>query len=190
MIQSVLKFWFEELTPAQWWQKNKALDRKITTRFGELHQQAYMGELFDWRDTAKGRLAEIIVLDQFSRNIYRGQPQAFAADPMALILAQEAIRAGAEQALIPQERVFLYMPFMHSESIKIHEVAAELFSKNTEPSQGSNSELVGALSSLRSQRAHHKIIRRFGRYPHRNDILGRASSAEEMAFLKQPGSSF
>lgn len=190
MYKAVLKFWFEELRPAQWWRKSKALDKKIDSRFGELHSQAIAGELYDWRDTAKGRLAEIIVLDQFSRNLFRGSAEAFAADAMALVLAQEAIRAGADQALTPQQRVFLYMPFMHSESAKIHNLAAELFSKNADPSQGSKSELVGALSSLKSQRAHSKIIQRFGRYPHRNDILGRESSEEEVAFLKQPGSSF
>ena len=190
MHDSILTFWFEELKPAQWWRKSKALDKKITQRFGELHQQACAGELFEWRETAEGRLAEIILLDQFSRNIYRDQPQAFASDGMALVLAQEAISAGAEQALNPQQRVFLYMPFMHSESLKIHEVASELFSKNAEPTQGSKDELIGAKSSLKSQRAHSKIIKRFGRYPHRNIIIGRESSADEIAFLKQPGSSF
>ena len=189
-MESVLTFWFTELTPAQWWKKNKSLDKKISQRFGKLHRQACAAELFDWRKTAEGRLAEIILLDQFSRNLFRDSAQAFAADPMALALAQEAIRAGADQALTPQQRVFLYMPFMHSESLKIHEMAAELFSNNAEPSQGSKSELVGAISSLKSQRAHSRIIQRFGRYPHRNDILGRESSEDELAFLKQPGSSF
>lgn len=190
MIDSVLTFWFEELKPAQWWQKNKSLDNKISHRFGELHAAAVVGELFEWRDTPEGRLAEIIVLDQFSRNIHRDKSQAFAADGMALVLAQEAITAGAEQALSSQQRVFLYMPFMHSESVKIHEVAQVLFTKNADPSQGSNGELVGAVSSSKYQTAHRAIIQRFGRYPHRNDILGRASTEEEQAFLKQPGSSF
>lgn len=190
MVDSVLAFWFEELKPAQWWRKSKALDKKIQQRFGELHQSACAGELYDWRDTAKGRLAEIIVLDQFSRNLYRGQPQAFAADAMALVLAQEAIRLKVDNELSPQQRVFLYMPYMHSESQKIHEMGAELFANNAKPSQGTKSELVGAQSSLKSQRAHHKIIQRFGRYPHRNQILGRESSVEELDFLKQPGSSF
>ncbi|MGO5000648.1 DUF924 family protein [Oceanisphaera sp. W20_SRM_FM3] len=197
MVDSILEFWFTELKPAQWWQKNKALDKKIARRFGELHQQARAGELYAWRATAEGRLGEIIVLDQFSRNIYRDQPQAFASDGMALVLAQEAIRTGADQELSPQQRVFLYMPFMHSESIKIHEVAQVLFTQNADPSQTSQSnesestsELVGAKSSLKYQTAHRDIIQRFGRYPHRNAILGRESSAEEQAFLKQPNSSF
>lgn len=190
MIDSILKFWFDELKPAQWWQKNKALDKKINSRFGELHAAAVAGELFEWRDTPAGRLAEIIILDQFSRNIYRDKPQAFASDGMALVLAQEAIRAGCTHALSPQQRVFLYMPFMHSESRNIHKIAQQLFTENADPSQGSASELVGAISSLKYQTAHHKIIERFGRYPHRNAILGRESSVEEITFLKQPGSSF
>lgn len=195
MYETVLTFWFNELKPAQWWQKNKALDIKIARRFGELHQQACAGELYAWRATAEGRLGEIIVLDQFSRNIYRDQPQAFAHDGMALVLAQEAIRVGADQALSPQQRVFLYMPFMHSESIKIHEVGQVLFTRNADPSQASQSsestsEFEGAKSSLTYQTAHRDIIQRFGRYPHRNVILGRESSAEEQAFLKQPNSSF
>lgn len=187
---SVLKFWFEELTPAQWWQKNKALDCKITERFSDLHRQACLSELFAWRATAEGRLAEIIVLDQFSRNIYRDSATAFAADGMALALSQEAIRIGADQALTPQQRVFLYMPMMHSESLKIHEVALALFEKNAEPEVGYEHEQSGAASSLQYERLHKDIIARFGRYPHRNAILDRESSTEEAAFLQQPGSSF
>lgn len=204
MIQSVLTFWFEELTPAQWWQKNKALDRKITERFGKLHQQACLGELYEWRKTAPGRLAEIIVLDQFSRNIYRDDARAFSADGMALILTQEAISLGVDQALTSQQRVFLYMPMMHSESLNIHKVALTLFTDNAQPSENvhvgagtknksskeQGSDLEGAISSLKFERAHQTIIARFGRYPHRNAALGRESSAEEVAFLKQPGSSF
>lgn len=190
MYQSVLTFWFEELEPAQWWQKNQRLDRKISERFVDLHRRACLGELFEWRVQAQGRLAEIIVLDQFSRNIYRDSPQAFAADGMALALAQEAISAGAEQALTPQQRVFLYMPMMHSESLKVHEVALALFEKNAELQPGHEHEQREAASSLKYERLHQAIIARFGRYPHRNAILGRESSAEEQAFLQQPGSSF
>ena len=187
---SVLQFWFEELMPAQWWQKNRVLDRKITERFVDLHRQACFGELFVWRKTAEGRLAEIIVLDQFSRNIYRDHAKAFSADGMALALAQEAIHVGADHALTPQQRVFLYMPMMHSESLKIHEVALELFTANAEPKHGSTSELTGAISSLKYELAHKDIITRFGRYPHRNAALGRESSYAEQSFLTQPGSSF
>ncbi|OIN07988.1 DUF924 family protein [Oceanisphaera psychrotolerans] len=178
MYHSVLQFWFEELTPAQWWQKNAALDDDIRHRFGDLHRRACLGELFEWRTRAEGRLAEIIVLDQFSRNIHRDRPGAFAADGMALALAQEAISAGAEQGLTRQQRVFLYMPMMHSESLKVHEVALALFEQN------------GIADNLDFERRHRDIIARFGRYPHRNAILGRESTAEEIAFLQQPGSGF
>ncbi|PSJ47975.1 DUF924 domain-containing protein [Zobellella endophytica] len=178
MYQSVLHFWFEELAPAQWWQKSASLDLDIRRRFGKLHHQACRGELFEWRSRVQGRLAEIIVLDQFSRNIYRDRPQAFAADGMALVLAQEAISQGAERGLTQQQRLFLYMPFMHSESLKVHDVALALFEKN------------GLRDNLEYEVRHRDIIARFGRYPHRNAILGRESTEEEEQFLQQPGSSF
>lgn len=174
----VLTFWFEQCEPKDWWQKNHDFDVMIQQRFGLLQQAASQGELFQWRECAEGRLAEVIVLDQFSRNIFRDQPAAFACDSMALALSQEAIRQGADCDLTEQQRLFLYMPFMHSESKVIHEQAMHLF------------EQLGLESNLEFERKHKAIIDRFGRYPHRNDILGRRSSAEELAFLKQPGSSF
>ncbi len=177
-ITAVLDFWFAELEPEQWWKSDPALDSEIVKRFRELHGAAVSCELDRWRETAPGRLAEIIVIDQFSRNIYRGQPQAFLFDPLALGLAQEAIRAGAHTALEPQQRAFLYMPFMHSESKLIHERAVALFS---EP---------GLESNLEFEHKHKRIIERFGRYPHRNAVLGRRSTAAELAFLEEPGSSF
>jgi len=130
------------------------------------------------RDSAEGRLAEIILLDQFSRNLYRNSPLAFACDPLALGLAQEAIRAGVEAELTPVQRSFLYLPFMHSESLAIHQVALQLYERN------------GLESNLEFERLHKSIIERFGRYPHRNAVLGRQSTAEELAFLQEPGSSF
>ncbi|AEY02070.1 hypothetical protein GU3_11575 [Oceanimonas sp. GK1] len=178
MYQSVLQFWFEELTPAQWWHKDAALDTAIAERFGGLHERACRGELFEWRSRAPGRLAEIIVLDQFSRNIHRGRPASFAADGMALALTQEAISQDAERALSREQRLFLYMPFMHSESLKIHDQALILF------------ERLGLADNLDFEHRHRNIIERFGRYPHRNAILGRPSTPEEQAFLKQPGSGF
>ncbi|MDP5291080.1 DUF924 family protein [Oceanimonas sp. CHS3-5] len=178
MYQRVLEFWFEELTPAQWWKKDAALDASIAGQFGGLHQRACRGELFEWRIRTQGRLAEIIVLDQFSRNIHRNYPNAFAADGMALALAQEAISQGAERALSPEQRLFLYMPFMHSESLKIHDQALVLF------------ERLGLADNLDFEHKHRNIIERFGRYPHRNAILGRPSTPEEQAFLEQPGSGF
>ena len=176
--QAINEFWFQELKPKQWFIKDPKLDQIITERFRAVHDAAGRGELFPWRDTAEGRLAEIIILDQFSRNIYRDNLLAFAFDPMALVLAQEAIRACAPLDLMPQQKAFLYMPFMHSESLQIHDRAVELFS---EP---------GLENNLEFELKHRAIIERFGRYPHRNTILGRPSSPEETAFLAQPGSSF
>lgn len=176
--EAVLTCWFRELEPKQWWVADPALDAQIRERFGDTLARAARGELSAWRETAQGRLAEIIVLDQFSRNIYRGTPAAFAQDPVALVLAQEAIGAGAPAALSPIQRNFLYMPFMHSESRLVHEWAERLFRDN------------GLEDNYRYELRHKEIIDRFGRYPHRNAILRRESTPEELAFLEQPGSSF
>ena len=178
MHQQVLSFWFEELQPAQWWRVDPALDALIRDRFGEMLRAAKAGELADWRSTPEGRLAEIIVLDQFSRNMHRGTPDAFAADGLALALAEEAVESGADRALSPDRRGFVYMPFMHSESLAIHERAVALFSA------------PGFTENLKMELRHKAIIERFGRYPHRNQILGRKSTPEEEAFLQEPGSSF
>jgi uncharacterized protein (DUF924 family) len=176
--QAVLRFWFEEIRPARWWAKDADFDAQVATRFAALHAQAACCELHPWRRTAHGRLAEIIVLDQFSRNICRDKPGAFASDALALGLAQEAIGAGAEAAFSAEEKLFLYMPFMHSESLAIHEVAVVLFENN------------GLPDNLDFELRHKRIIERFGRYPHRNAILGRDSTPDEIEFLKQPGSGF
>ena len=176
--QDVLDFWFSELKPKQWWVKDTQLDQQIATRFGHVHQQAHNGALKHWRTTPSGRLAEIIVLDQFSRNIFREKPQAFACDEMALLLAREAVDKGADQLLPVQQRAFMYMPFMHSESLDAHKQALTLFAQ------------PGLEANLASEHKHLAILQRFGRYPHRNKILGRESTAEETEFLTQPGSSF
>ncbi|NMG30850.1 DUF924 family protein [Aromatoleum evansii] len=178
MYEKILEFWFDEIFPAQWWKKDAAFDRMVAERFGAIHAQAARCELYAWRATPTGRLAEVIVLDQFSRNMFRDSPAAFVCDALALALAQEAIAAGAEQALRPVERSFLYMPFMHSESRKIHEMAVQLFERN------------GIADNLDFELRHKAIIERFGRYPHRNAILGRESTPEEVEFLTQPGSRF
>ncbi|MCW8832764.1 MAG: DUF924 domain-containing protein, partial [Colwellia sp.] len=127
---------------------------------------------------AQGRLAEIILLDQFSRNMYRDTPKSFAQDPLALALSQQAIQMGADKALTAVERSFLYMPFMHSESLLIHQQACQLYKDN------------GIDSNYQFELKHLAIIERFGRYPHRNKILGRESTPAEITFLTQPGSSF
>jgi len=178
MYQEIINFWFSEIEPKQWWQKDEAFDLMITARYGKLHDQAKAGELFPWRKTALGSLAEVIILDQFSRNIYREKAESFAYDPMALALAQFAISKGLDKELSNTQRVFLYMPFMHSESQVIHIEAVKLF------------ESVGHSNNLEFEHKHKAIIDRFGRYPHRNAILGRQSTEEEMAFLKQPNSGF
>ncbi len=178
MDNDVLEFWFNELEPKQWFVKDRDLDAMIEARFSLLVEQARAGELFSWRVTPQGRLAEIILIDQFSRNIFRDKPESFSADPVALVLAQEAIGAGADQRLDVQERAFLYMPFMHSESQAIHQQAVVLFDQ------------PGLEYNLEFEYKHKAIVDRFGRYPHRNEILGRKSTEEEIAFLKEPGSSF
>lgn len=178
MVQDVIKFWFEEIEPSQWWQKDKQFDREIAARFGRLHDAAVKGELSDWRDTPEGRLAEIIVLDQFSRNIYRDRPEAFAYDALAVVLTQEAIRCGDDKKLPIEQRGFLYMPLMHSESLQLHDIAMKVFDQ------------PGLEGNYEAEVKHKAIIEKFGRYPHRNQILGRESTLDELGFLKMPGSSF
>jgi uncharacterized protein (DUF924 family) len=175
--QPILDFWFRAIDPAQWWRVDPAFDALIRERFLALHAKAASGELFGWRTTAHGRLAEVIVLDQFSRNMFRGTREAFACDPVALVLAQEAVAAGAHLQLEPPQRAFLLMPYMHSESNVIHVEAERLFREH-------------APANHEFELKHKAIIDRFGRYPHRNVILSRESSAEEVEFLKQPGSGF
>jgi len=177
MRQSVLEFWFEEIEPQQWFAQSDEFDRLIRQRFLPLIENASAGELFSWRTCASGRLAEIILLDQFSRNVYRGTPQAFAQDAMALVLSQEAVAAQCLHELTKQKCAFLLMPYMHSESKIIHQEGCGLFAQ-------------WAPANLEYELKHKAIIDQFGRYPHRNDILGRESTEAEKEFLRQPGSSF
>lgn len=175
----VLDFWFATLEPKQWFIKDLSLDETIKEKFSDVYQQAAKGELWQWRSSAEGSLAEVIILDQFSRNIYRDEAQSFATDPMALILAQTAVANGFDLRLATTaQRAFLYMPYMHSESLIIHEQAMELFNQ------------PGMEHNYDYELKHKVIIDRFGRYPHRNAILGRVSTKEEVAFLQEPGSSF
>jgi len=174
----VIRFWFEETSPKAWWTDDPAFDEQLTLRFGNLLHRAAAAELSAWRVDAIGRLAEIIVLDQFSRNIYRGTPRAFAQDGMALVLAQEGVAQGALAALEPIKRAFLLLPYMHSESKAIH-VQAEALYREFAPPENYDFEL-----------RHKAIIDRFGRYPHRNAALGRRSTAEEAEFLELPNSGF
>jgi uncharacterized protein (DUF924 family) len=177
-FENIIDFWFKEIEPSSWWVKDTQFDKEITAKFLQIHEAARQCELVHWRKNPSGRLAEIIVLDQFSRNMYRDTAQAFSYDGIALALAQEAIALGADKALTPIENSFMYMPFMHSESIVIHEKAVALYEAN------------GIANNLDFELKHKKIIERFGRYPHRNIILNRKSTTDEVEFLGQPNSSF
>ena len=176
--QDILHFWFNELTPRQHFVKDPVLDTAMRERFGGILVSAAQCELFDWRTSPQGRVAEIILLDQFSRNIFRDTPRAFAQDALALALTQELVASGQDLSLTLEQRRFAYMPYMHSESALVHTQAVRLFSQ------------PGLEDNLDFELRHQSIISRFGRFPHRNALLARPSSAEEMAFLATPGSSF
>jgi uncharacterized protein (DUF924 family) len=178
MYQEIIEFWFEEIEKSQWWAKDEAFDELIRKRFLKVHARAIRCELFLWRETCLGALAEIIVLDQFSRNMFRHRPESFSYDSLALALSQAAIARGFDTELSIEKRSFIYMPFMHSESLVIHSIAESLFSN------------LGVESSIEYERRHKAIIEKFGRYPHRNSVLGRVSTPEEEAFLRLPGSRF
>lgn len=174
----VLNFWFREIDKKLWFQSGPEFDALIRERFAGTWTAASEGKTVAWRDDGKGRLAEILVLDQFSRNLFRRDPRAFSQDARALALAEEAIELRVDADMKPEEKSFLYMPFMHSESPAAHDRAMELFAQ------------PGLEENFKFEKAHKAIIDRFGRYPHRNQALGRASTKEEIEFLKQPGSSF
>lgn len=176
--QAVLHFWSQATAPEQWFTKDPLFDQQIKQRFLATTQAVAMGECAAWRYSLTGRLAEIVVLDQFSRNIWRNTPRAFSQDAMALALAQEAIKHPAFPQLNQRERQFVLMPFMHSESKRIHAQALSLFERYTDE------------TTTHYEVLHKQIIDRFGRYPHRNAILGRRSTAEEIEFLTGPNSSF
>lgn len=176
--ESILSFWFEEIDPKSWWKKDLAFDEVVRVRFLDSHTAAMRGEFFSWRHDARGRLAEILVLDQFSRNMFRDTAAAFSSDPLALVLAQEAIGHGVLDQLTASEASFMLMPIMHSESLRVHEAYACFFT------------LPGLSGTLDYENKHVDILKRFGRYPHRNALLGRASTDDEVAFLRGPRSSF
>ncbi len=196
-IEDILDFWFGELnehgcsTPEhrkRWWTKSDAFDESIQHYFLDDYEAIVAGEREAWRSTARGALAYIIVLDQFSRNTFRGTAKMFAADELAREVCREGLDAGFDAELSFDERVFFYLPLEHSESMDDHELCLELF----ESLLDSAPELLQADAKYYLDFAlqHKAIIERFGRYPHRNKILGRASSDEEAKFLQEPGSSF
>ena len=167
----VIRFWFVDHGPDDWFSANAAFDAALADAFAETHTAVAQGEAWRWRETPEGRLAEVLVLDQFSRQLFRGSAQAFATDSMALALAQEAVAGGHDKALEQQRRMFLYMPYMHSESLVIHDEALRLFTD------------LGNEKTLEFEVAHADCLRRFGRYPRRNAALGRQSTAEELEYI-------
>jgi uncharacterized protein (DUF924 family) len=189
--QDVLDFWFlpigvkgHNTQRAEWFRKDDAFDAQIRAQFGDLVAQALQGGLRHWDDEGtQGTLARIVVLDQFTRNIHRGTPLAFAGDTLALEAALALDDSGANQTLPPVQRVFAYLPFEHAESLSMQLRSLDLFDMLRASATGFDGTYDYA-------RRHYEVIRRFGRFPHRNAILGRASTAEETDFLKQPGSGF
>ena len=195
--QDVLGFWFGELDSlgrasrdrsARWWEKDLAFDARIRERFGALHGAVMRGEHEAWRDTARGALAYVIVLDQFSRNMFRDTARAFEGDERALDAALAGLEREQDRTLAFAERGFFYMPLMHSEELAHQERCVELFAaleREVAPDLRPDARYM-----LGFAERHRDIVRRFGRFPHRNSALGRTSTAEEIEFLREPGSSF
>jgi uncharacterized protein (DUF924 family) len=196
-FEHVLSFWFGELDQdgavdeahtKRWFTKDAAFDAGIVERFGPLHEAVAAGGCDGWLASTRGRLAFVIVLDQFSRNMFRGDPRSFAHDGRAREVALQAIEAGDDKKLARDERGFLYMPLLHSEDLGLQDRSLELF-------KAFRDELPERLrgpvaNALRYAEMHRNIIVRFGRFPHRNAILGRPSTPEEVEFLKGENSSF
>lgn len=167
----VLVFWFEQHGPDDWFAARPEFDALIAEQFSETHAAVARGEAWRWRDTPDGRLAEIIVLDQFSRQLFRGNAKAFATDGMALVLAQEGVRGGFHNFLPPPKRSFMLMPFMHAESEAVQAESVRLFTA------------LGSTEQLQYAHGHADCIRRFGRFPKRNQALGRVSTPDEIAYI-------
>jgi uncharacterized protein (DUF924 family) len=195
---AILDFWFGPIAAdgtaskehaARWWKKDAAFDAELRERFGDVHAQASRGELDHWAATPRGRVALVIVLDQLSRNLNRGSGEAFANDARALALTEEAAGSGELDALAPLHAYFLLMPFMHAEDVGAQRRGVALFRELAAraPSQALRPMLEGAVEYAERHRV---IVERFGRFPHRNEALGRESTDEEREFLTQPGSSF
>jgi uncharacterized protein (DUF924 family) len=177
-VDEIVKFWFEELSPEAWYKADEKRDGEIRQRFVQAYDELKSGVPARWLETPKGYLAAILALDQFPRNMFRGDPKAFAADVEALGLAKRAIAEGVDMRLPPDMRAFIYLPFQHAEDKADQASSVELFTA------------LGNPNNLDFALRHKAIIDRFGRFPHRNAILGRESTEEESSFLKEPGSSF
>lgn len=174
----ILDFWFAPQHKELWFVKNADFDGKIRAQFELVYQAAIASELDHWQDTPEGVLALVIVLDQFPRNLYRNSAKAYQTDAKALGVAQKALENKFDQKLTPEQRLFLYMPFMHSEELEHQETSVQLFKS------------MGDENAYQYAVLHRDIVARFNRFPHRNEVLGRLSTPEEVAFLKQPNSSF
>lgn len=197
---TVLDFWFgpgwaaasasqvAERQQRLWWSKNPEIDAQCRTRFEPLLQDAAANRLADWADEPYSMLALILLMDQFPRNIYRDTPLAFAFDETARQYTHLALAMGLEQELPAIARVFVYMPLEHSEDIEDQEYCLQLFRALAKQADDADRKHFDGYADYAKK--HHAVVERFGRFPHRNKILGRASSAEETAFLQQPGSSF
>lgn len=172
--EDIIKFWFVEHGQDDWFGGKAEFDTALAAEFAETHASVARGEAWHWRQTPEGRLAEIIVLDQFSRQLHRGKAEAFAQDKMALVLAQEAIAAGADQAIPVERRMFLFMPFQHAESLVIQEQGCQHFV-----------QFGDEMSKYMTD--HRDTIARFGRFPFRNKALGRQSTPEELAYMADQG---
>jgi uncharacterized protein (DUF924 family) len=198
--QAVFDFWFlptggqeADAPRRQWFQKDDAFDREIDSRFGALIEQALQGGLHDWdAEGPQAALTRILLLDQFTRNVHRGTPLAFAGDPQALQAAIAMTDAQQDLALPPLQRAFMYMPFEHAEDMAMQEQAVALFTRmaTAESATAPPALSKGVAGMLDFAQRHREVIRRFGRFPHRNPILGRPSTPVEEAYLRQPGSGF
>lgn len=173
--REVLDYWYTALTPEQWWKRDDAVDEEVRGRFADVYARLAKNVPEHWLSSPLGRLAAVIVLDQFPRNMFRDDPRAYATDHTALEIASETVRAGDDQRLTPEQRSFLYMPFQHSEDGAIQARSVELFRS------------LGDAEQLDFAQKHKQVIDRFGRFPHRNAVLGRETTLEEEAFLKEPG---
>jgi len=196
-MDTILRFWFgtetDDAVVAEqrgqlWWKKSPETDAEIRNRFAGVLDEAVNGRCEQWLEDARGRLAVIILADQFSRNMYRDTPRAFASDNLALSWCKEGLAAGADRDLRPIERVFFYLPLEHSESLDDQDRSVALFAELADSVPDAQGKLFDGYLDYAAR--HREIVQRFGRFPHRNAILGRVSTAEELAFLKQPGSSF
>jgi uncharacterized protein (DUF924 family) len=184
----VLEFWFSEQSRALWFEKNAAFDAAIRSRFEDTVRAAAAGELEHWERTAPGALALVIVLDQFPRNLYRGSARAFAADARARAVAERAIARRLDQEIPLAQRHFFFLPFEHSESYGDQERSIALFQAWAEAHDGPARDR--ALDQMRYVHRHAEIVARFGRFPHRNEVMGRESTEAEIAFLREPMSAF